>query len=353
MIYPVFSQNSTIFSPNTVSTQLVLDAEQAFYNKDFGKALKLANTGLVNRKAEVDWSLRILENATKTSPFQRLDDLKLIYEMILERDDQNAILLLENIFIKHGFEYFDNSFQNLISFIETQREYPELYFIIGKIYLIEGEWKLAEDYLLKAYQFASLLIVPSQKYDILYKLFDLYDLKNENGKQEQTLLLIIVDDPNYNQQETSTALIHTASRAIQTNTDLDKFFLLYHSESIFAMKAYYELSKIYNQDITHQKKALEVLSLAATSAFDRIESTVKQRVFDYRFESFESLLRLALKYDDIVDWIEDENVWAIFFNLAQAAKESNPDFSKSLLLQLSTYCSDSYWKKRSLEAYIN
>lgn len=349
----IFAQKPSAFAPELISWKLVLDANQAFYNGEYGKALKLANNALVNRQIEVDWSLYVLENATKSAAFQRIDYLDEIYEMLIERDEHEAVILLESIFLKHGFEIFENSFKKLYTFVGTQKEYPEVYFIIAQVYMIEGERALAEQYFLKAYEFADLLIVPAQKYDILYELFDLYVLTKEIQKQEKTLLLIISDDPHYNQSKTSTSLIHTASRAIQTKTDLDKFFLLYHSKSLFAMKAYYELAKIYAQNENNKTLVLQVLSLAAITAFDRIETIIKQRNFGYSFESFDSLLKLALKYDDVLDWMQNENVWGIFFYLAENAKELNLKFSKDLLIEVSKHCPDSYWKKRALEAYIN
>lgn len=348
-----FSQSQNLFQKDTLSWKLLLDAEQAFYKREYGTALKLANAGLVNRKTEVAWSLGVLENATKTFPFHSKDDLDEIYKMILERNDSDAILLLESILMKHGFDFFENSFQKLFSFIESQKEYPELYFLIAKIYMIEGEWALAEEFYLKAYDFQNLLLVPTQKYEILYALFDLYTLTKNSEKQEKTLLLVIADDPHFSQEKNSTRLFHTASRAIQTKTELNKFFLLYHSSSLFAMKAYFELANIYAQDEKNKTLVLQLISLASITAYERIETIIKKRAFDYGFESFDTLLRIATKYDDILDWMQKENVWAIFFQLAQSAKENNNhQFAKSLLIHMSNYCPDSYWKKRAVESYI-
>lgn len=349
----LFAQNASIFEAEEISWQLLLDAEQAFYNREYGTALKLANTALVNRQKEVDWSLRVLDVATKSAAFHSKDALDEIYKMLLERDEHDAILLLESVFIKYGLEDFDNSLSQLRVFIQDQKEYPEVYFLIAKIYMLEGEWKLAEDFFLKSYKYASHLIVQSQKYDILYALFDLYTITKEIEKQEKTLLLIIADDPHYSQNYKSTSLFYTAAQAIRTNIELNKFFLLYHSQSLFSMRAYYELAKMYSVDAENKGLVLQLLSLAAISAYDRIETIIKNRVFDYSFESFDTLLRIALKYDDILDWMQSENVWEIFYNLALSANENkNASFAKTLLIHISNYCPDNYWKKRALEAYI-
>ena len=48
-------------------------------------------------------------------------------------------IINENIYYK-GLDFFDQSITKLIQYIKTKSEYPEAYFLIAKIYEVEGEY---------------------------------------------------------------------------------------------------------------------------------------------------------------------------------------------------------------------
>lgn len=319
------------------------DARIAFENQEYGTALDLCNRAEAARKSTTDWEISTLENAFKPYEVKKKgDDINEVIPVLEEREDYDALEVIFRYKKYFGFESFNSSCKSLISFIQSRREFPEALFLKGKIFQIEGEYDLAETYLLQAYEYASILNVPDEKYDILYSLSDINYTKKDFAHYEEYLLLILKDDSAFMDSSLVSSMINTISSA---KTDcLEKFFKMYRSENYKFLKAYFSLSSYYVEK-NEKNRALSCAALGSLTGFTKIYNVISERNPDFVYKDFSSLLNEASSYDDLIDWGKNNGVWRGFNDFAeQAFRSSYSVFAMKLYEALQDSSPEEYWK---------
>ena len=98
------------------------------------------------------------------------------------------------------------------------------------------------------------------------------------------------------------------------NSDsVEKFFLLYRCDNDLALNALTELSEYYRQS-GEDDKTMKCSSLASVMAITKLEKIVRQRINDYEYQSLGDLLSKCAKYEDIVKWGNENNIWKLGWN---------------------------------------
>ncbi len=356
-IISLFAHAKDNIHPEEYSWRMLQKAQTAFDQRDIGLALKYADTAKINRKKELTWSITTLEQAMKPVAVQKVgDNIDNVVSILKERDANDALAIIENILANFSKEYFDFSIQNLKNHIKKYSEYPEADFLIGKIYKLEGEYELSHTFLLQAWQNAHLLNIPDEKYDILYELASLAEIRGNRETYEKALLLIIAEDENYIQNSIETSVSRSIVKALKTGTDLNKFFLLYRNSSYFSMKAFFALADLYNKEQQSVEnndlndKVLTMSSMGVVTAVSRIEDVLKTRKLEYTYTTFETLLKDIASYEDIVTWGIKYDVWKGFYIFALSVfKSGQSNFAQELLSVLAQYSPDEYWARTSKE----
>ena len=242
-----------------------------------------------------------------------------------------------------GIDYFENSINNLLEYLENSKDFPEAHKIIGDIYKLEGEYKYAEEYYLMALDKASVLDIPDEKYEILYMLAEISRLENDLPKMELRLMSILVEDKNYHDAALKRSMKGTI--AANKKESVEKFFTLYRADSYKCINAYNQLAEYY-YNANRLDKALDFASLAAITSFTRIIEILYSRDSVYEYKNLEDFLQEASMYDDIVEWGSRNSAWKSFNILAAYSKESGyKNFAETLLRVIARYTPETYWQR--------
>ncbi|MDR1748312.1 MAG: hypothetical protein LBR47_04565 [Spirochaetaceae bacterium] len=294
--------------PETYSWRVLAQAETAFEQGEYGTALMLAEQAWVNKKNETGWRVSVLTEALKPAEVRRVGDtISSVIWILEERQSADALEILDDLLRIHGSDFFDNSITQLVSYISAGSVYPESRYLMGRIYIREGEYKLAEEYLLAAWNEREYLNVPSLDYSILYELAGLAGLNDEYTKYEEYLLLILAHDEAFGQPGNESPLLHSVLRILDTGITLDKLFELYRHNAYMEIPAYNQLAAFYLRS-GRTDRALSVSLLGSLSAFTRIYNAVEERDIGFTYVSFAEVLKKMLSYPVIRTWAEENSI---------------------------------------------
>lgn len=345
-------------------------AQNAFDSGDYGKALALAEQAKDERRKDKENELKVLDQIQKVYAVRRAgDSLEDIVPILKERNQRDALEIIEHYTDTYGNQNFDGRISKLKDFISFNKEFPESDFLIGRIYRLEGEVSIAKEYMDKAYAKQNILNVPDLKYDILYELADLAKSTHDEDSYQKYLLTILKDDKFYsddkvvspknntyyngnsiNKNAYMNSLVNVIKNA-KNEDSVDKFFLLYRNDTDISIKALAGLSEFYNRK-NEKEKALRCSALGCITALTKIQEILEDRLTDYSYTTFEDLLKNASLYNDIVEWGNKNGIWSMYHNFAEFSSGfGNGEFSKGLFHILMEYSPEPYWRVRAQKAY--
>lgn len=332
---------------NSNSIKAYRTALEYFDKLEYGKSLKYAEDSILFRKQEAENELKVLNNALSAKKVISVGtDIDKVLKVLEERGEKETIKII-NYYVKFkGIEYFNNSIENIRTYISETKIFPEAYKLIGDIYRLEGEYDFAEEYYNLALENADILDIPDQKLDILYMLSQISKLKNNLPEMEQRLLTILLNDPFYK----DTALFNSMMGTIKSNTNnsMEKYFTLYRASSFYCLNAYNELVQYY-LSVNENEKALKLSALTVLTGFTKIYDILKLRNPEYEYTNLNEYFQEAAFYADVVEWGNKNNVWKSYFDLASLSYKMGYEvFSKELLKVLVQYLPDTYWQKTSV-----
>lgn len=328
-------------------TFVYADAIDAFESGNYGRALKLCEDAVLSRKQKMNREINLLKEACQPQEVSRAGDkITEVLPVLLSRDEYEAVKLIENYLNKKGEDFFNNSIKELFLYLESIIVYPEAQKLMGDIYKIEGEYDFAEMYYKEALKNAEVLDIPDERYDILYLLAEISNLKGEKEQREARLLSVLSEDRVFADR----ALINSMTRCIRQNKkdSVQKLFNLYRADSYYMMKAYSELSEYYLSE-KHPEKALEFASLEVITGFTKVLGIIQKRDIGYSYEGLESLLFQCSLYPDLVQWGTENGLWKGFYDLAIISQKNDCYlFADKLIKILAEYLPEEYYRKAAV-----
>lgn len=316
----------------------------AFDEMDYGKALKYSEDAILLRKQQIDKELVKLKNSLTSKRVQSAgDNITLILQILEERHENESKNIINNYLRKKGVDYFDNSIQKMMDYMESSKVYPEAQKIIGDIYKLEGEYDFAEEYYSLALKNANVLDIYDERYEILYMLADISRLKNDPEQMEIRLLNILTDDSYYKDSTLLSSMLFT----IKSNKKgtMEKLFNLYRANSFVSIDAYNQLAQYY-YDNDKKEKALQFAALSAVTTFSKIIDIISARNSEYEYENLSTFFQEAVFYNDIVEWGSKNQAWKSFNILAKYSIDSGyVTFAKELLTVIEQFSPEVYWQR--------
>ena len=339
-----FAQSNMNFA---LAEQTYRKALDSLENNDYGKALKYSEDAILYKKEMVENQLKILNNSLSARRVKAVgDNINSVLKILNERNEFEAIKIIQYYIKKYDIENFDSSISKLIEFISGTKVYPEAQKLIGDIYKLEGEYEYAESYYKMALDNKDYLDIPDEKYEILYMLADISRLSGNDNQMEVRLLNILTEDSAFK----DTALKNSILRTIKANKadSVEKFFILHRADNYYSLKAYNELSQYYYKK-NDQEKALLYASLFCLTSFTKIYETLKLRNFDYEYKDLKTFFQECSYHNDILTWGSENQIWKSFNTLAAYTSEFGyVEFSKSLLKILVLYSPERYWQQEAV-----
>lgn len=331
----------SFISDSTLSYRAALNYYQ---NKEYGKALHSAEEAITKRRLQINKEIDTIQNSLASREFKKAgDSIDAILIVLEERDDYDCIDIINYYLNKKGRNYFNNSIENLKNYIITLENYPEACKLIGDIYKIEGEYKMSEEYYLKALENSDILDVKLEMYNLLYTLADLSYLQEDFEKMEVRLLNIVGLNKSLNYDSLNRAIKNTISK--NNLESLNKFFQLYRADDYFALSAYTQLAEYY-LSIEEYEKAFQFSSLSVIIGFTRISSILEKRDLDYSFTSLNDFFERVVNHSDIIQWGIDNKVWENYNLFCEICNKCGYDvFSFELLKILAKSSPQKYWQE--------
>lgn len=361
----VFAQNIQRPEHETLSWKILQDAQLAYEQGDLGEAIRIADSAKQQRKNEVSWALSVLNQALAPAAIQKIGDkIDLITDALYEKNAEDALSIIHNTMIKYPADTINNSISELLKKLALYNEYPEADYLLGKLYMFEGEYSIADKYLTNAWLNIEILDIPDQKFDILYQMANLAKLQKNDEKYEKSLLLIIADDNYIKADGSDDIFIKAVKQSIaRDDTTIDKLFTLYRSKAYTSLNAYYLLADYYTAK-GNSDKALSMSTLASLIAFTRIYEAVVSRDMEYKFEkpanalnkpnsAFLAYLETIGNYYDIAEWGAKNGIWRGYFNYAKILHNAGRyELAEELFSCLSQYCPEDFWRNMALRELL-
>ncbi|MBQ0166002.1 MAG: hypothetical protein KBT02_02695 [Treponema sp.] len=334
---------------NTSSWKMLDNAQRAYDEGDVMKAMKLAENARQARIEEFTNAASTMETALIPTAVQRrgdlIPDVRKIWE---ERKESQAIAILDNALLLHTEEDFNNSITAVCEWYRSRIAYPEAEYLLGKLYMLEGEYDIASDFFRQAIDHSDVLDIQDEKISILYDSAYLDELRNDMNGFEEKLLQIMEYNPDYVEYITSrssNSYLDAIIRATRRNFTPDKFFLLYRSEYYDTISACIDLASYYSE-MGYNDKAFPVSVLAVLTSFTRIYSILKSRNVKYVYTTVEGFFDEAAKHSDVQKWMKDNKVWNSFYVFGKLVLDyqRNESMAKDIFIILNEKCPDSYVK---------
>lgn len=346
--FNIYSQNNIpkFLSSEDRSRRVLEKAELAYDIGNYDDAVYLVEKAKENRNLEIDWTVNILTEALKPVAVQKVgDEITDVLVILNERNSKIAVNVIEEIIDLLGIDYFNNSINNLLTFIKKFYNYPEADYLSGKLFFLEGEYSLSKEFFLKAWQNRDVLDIPNIKYDILYDIAKICELQEDYDDYEKTLLLIIFDE----QEQLNNDMLLRSFEIVKTPDD---FFNMFRNNNYFSLNALILLCDFYKKN-NENKKALEMSLTGVITAISRIEEVLKERDYTYKYTTVENLFKYAVKYSDINEWATKNNIWKGFYDFATLALKNNKlKYADTFFNCLYFYCPDKYWMKMSFSQLL-
>jgi hypothetical protein len=314
-----------ILSSDEAPHRVLEKAVIAFETGEYGMALRLAEEAKQNKRREYNWFVQTLTDAMKPYQVQQAgDDIPAVLTALESRDAHDAVEIIRMFVSMYSVDFFHNHVSEITAYIKKMNVFPEADFLIGNVYFYESELLLAREYYTRSWEQSYALDTFDQKYDILYQISDLAKMLGDDELFEQSLLLVLADDPYYNNEaivslgmETGNTFYDSIKRALGRGYSVDRIFEMYRVNEYRSLRAYIALAGFY-RDAGLTEQFLKNAVLGSFTAFTRMYAIVAERNVGYEYRGVNDFFVQALRYHDVSSWSLELGVWECFYYLFEA-----------------------------------
>ncbi|MCH5295577.1 MAG: hypothetical protein J1F14_06725 [Treponema sp.] len=352
LYYPALSQSvPRSVTPGEEDWRFLEMAENAMEAGNYGGAVEYAEKARAARKQRCQWEIYTLERSLRLSSVRREADSLQDVIPVMEKNGLSSAAEIVRVHLDlRGADFYRNSLSGILEFENHLMLYPEVDYLIGRVYRMEGEYELSRQYLISAYEASDILEVPAQKYDILYDLADLYLDSGDSENFEKYMLLVMSDNEDYVSARFMRAIIHIVEE--DKAGSVEKYFMLYRSGYTDTLRAMLSLAEFYSRS-GETGRALRCSALGCTTALTKIEAALDDRINGYAYTSLADLLSRSADFEDIVEWGNANGIWRLFYIFADnAADAGNIRFASELFRILSEHEPEPYWRRMAEQRLI-
>ena len=195
--------------------------------------------------------------------------------------------------------------------------FPEAEMAIGDVYFRERAYALAARQYRKAYDLRSGMEIAEQRYTVLYRLADLYEIQEMYKDMEDYLLLVTEQQPYYT--EARYEGFRNAFETTFREKGLDHLFKLYRMEGVeFSISSHSRLGWFYYRMGRFQKAilnclfALDIMITGGMNELRRVDP-------GYVFTSVEDFLYAARKRENVRQYLIEGQFFKTLYYLAASA----------------------------------
>ena len=243
--------------------------------------------------------MRLLRETSPSTPLRGLVDA--------------ALLVVE----ERGVEGFGDSLAALRKEVENLGHYPEAEFMIGKIYLAEGEQRLAELQFLRACDMGESLEVPDERYAMLAALADIYKTNGDMKSYETTLRDVSDSSDLFSAKDD---YYRDSMERTLGERGIDKFMLMYRVDQIYPIHAYAALGKMYLGD--GRRIATIYLAAATNAILTRSIAEIRIDEPGYEYAGLRDILARISSDPEMAEFASGLDLWQDLLLLGKALARS-------------------------------
>lgn len=213
--------------------------------------------------------------------------------------------------------YENGRFQEALDFFlevtKSETPYPEAEYMIGMLYLEEGELAIAEKQVIKAIDLSEFLEVKEDLNKYKYSLARIYLLKEEYDNYIYTLKDILGRD----EIDIDEIRDQKAYYDMLLNSGIDRLLHLYRKEADNVLDARLYLGYFYNSQGDYKASVNYLLSPMLALFSEAIEDeTLRDR--EYVFESMEIFFKEIPKDDRISQYFIEHDMYKVLYYLGES-----------------------------------
>jgi hypothetical protein len=277
------------------------------------KKAKDSITALVWLLAERDIIKSVRDDIRKKAGGSLIVELKLLRERSPSGPLYGLIDAILLVAEEGGLSRIGDSLEALAAAAAKLRSYPEAEYRIGQVYLAESETRLAELYMLRAYDMRDALYDESDGIAILESLVDIYRTQGRMKDFELKLIEIAQKSELFARRD---EYYRSAMERTLTRQGIDKFMSLYRVTESWPAKTYARLGAFYLD--AGRRVSVFYLAAASNALLTRIIETVKSDQPRYTYAGLGDLSTRILSNKELADYADSEGLWADLVLLGEA-----------------------------------
>jgi tetratricopeptide (TPR) repeat protein len=224
-------------------------------------------------------------------------------------------------------------------------KYPEAEFALGKLYLAEGEARLAELQMLKARDMSASLLQPEDRFDMLESLADLYKARGDL-KDYETALREIADSSDL--FATKDEYYRNSMERILGGRGFDTFMKLFRVEQNYPISSYSKLGELYLE--AGRPIATLYLAAAVNACLTREIREVRIDEPGYEYSNLVDLVSRIIANRDMAAYATQAHLWKDLVLLGESLTTSGDrDTAKALWTIVAKTQKSESWGKKAAE----
>jgi tetratricopeptide (TPR) repeat protein len=273
------------------------------------------------RQAQFTRMEQDLINVLSVPEVRRLgDSLSRVEAYVAERNYPGAAAALGELYYRVPRASLNDSVAQALNALGSLKNYPEAEYWIGETYRIEGELRLALSQFQKVYEQRKLLENPGFEVDILYKIADIYKIRQEYTSMERTLLDIItgltaegIPRDSLWTEEASSFAKNALARTLD-NDGIGRFLSLYRYNNTRVEAAHRLLGFYYYATGRHSQAKDHLMFAFLIQNTVLLEELIRGR-YDFTFTSLEDLMAAIRRNSPQAAYLEEAEYYKTAYYL--------------------------------------
>lgn len=234
----------------------------------------------------------------------------------------------------------------LVSACAELERYPEAEYWVGKIYLAEGELRLAELQFQRAYDMRAALEIPEDAFTVLSALVEVYRAKEDWRAYEDSLSRIAASNPLFTEEN---RFLREAMERSLSQDGMDKFMLLYRVKDSAWTASEAELGEFYLK--SGRPQALIYLAASVNEMLTKAIGRIKTGEPSYVFTTLGELLDRISADRELSAYARDARLYRELYYLGEAlAANAYGDSARSIFSVMSARRETAPWDARARAA---
>ncbi|MDR0557589.1 MAG: hypothetical protein LBG43_06965 [Treponema sp.] len=289
-----------------------------FRSGQYGAALNAFEDAKRNRRAMYEKMEQDLIYVLSFSEVRRMgDSLDEVEKYITKNYLDNAAAALKELYFRVPRQSLGGSANNALKTIGALKAYPEAEYWIGEVYRLEGELNLAVRQYQKAHEQRANLENPHFDIDILYRIVDVFRIKQDYSAMEEWALDILATDALWSGGSARLYTRGAMSKLLESDDGIKRFLTVYRYDNAQVERIHQLLGFFYYNSGRHSNAQDHLMFSFLINSTLIINELIRNR-YDFEFVSLEAALEEAEANPALIDFMDSTDYYKTVYYFACA-----------------------------------